>query len=309
MKKDQSNIQQLAFILAILLQINFLKAQSITTGCDTLHNFSSSVSLINKRVGPLTSDGYVTGQNKYKDIGKAERYDYPSTGFSKGLAISGVRVRHAVIKGTGSTAYTIWGETANSPSVVLGSQSVVNNLFAPNSINTILFSTPITISNNTPFYAGYAFGNVAGDTIAVYQTPFGTTTTNHAYEQFSNGTWGAFNSPTTGWGLGTACLMVWPIVCSNNTAGILDINQNLINNVYLYPNPNNGIIKVMLIFDESTDVSITVNDILGKEIMTNRVEQVLNKEISLNMTKEIAGTYFVTIKTTYGLCTKRISIN
>lgn len=299
----------LFFSVVILLNLSLLKAQNNSSICDTLQNFSNSASLINKRVGPLASDGYLTGQNKYNDIGKAERYDYPITGFDSGLTISGLRVRHAVIKGFGSTAYTIWDETGNSPGTVLGSQSVVNNLLTPNIVNTIMFSTPITIANNTAFYAGYAFDNAAGDTIAVYQTAFGSTTTNHAYEQFSNGTWGAFNSPTTGWGLGTACLYVLPIVCPANASGLADASQSLINNVYLYPNPNNGIMNVMLIFDEPTDVIITVTNLLGKHVLSHKEPSTLQKEIQLNITKEIAGIYLVTIKTNRGITTKRIIIN
>ncbi|MEQ1734115.1 MAG: M43 family zinc metalloprotease [Bacteroidia bacterium] len=278
------------------------------TTCDTLSNLEANDTLAIYRVGALASDGYVTGQNSYGDISKAERYDYPVSGFSTGLTISGLHIYHGVIKGSGSTAYNVWGETASMPGTVLGTKSVVNSTFTPLQLNTVTFTTPISITNNTPFYVGYTFGNVSGDTIAVVHTRFDNSTVNHAYEQFSDNSWHSFTESPASWGANVS-IMVWPIVCPTTTVGLAQVKQNLTNNAYIFPNPNNGTFSVMLVFDEQTDATITVTDLLGKQIMVRNVTNVTQQEVALNLANAGVGTYLVTIKTNNGTTTKRVVVS
>ncbi len=278
------------------------------TTCDTINNFEADDTLAIFRVGALVSDGYVTGQNSYADIAKAERYDYPTSGFSTGLTISGLRVYHGVIKGSGSTAYNVWSETAGMPDAILGTTSAVNSTFTPLQVNTVTFATPVAIANNTPFYVGYTFGYASGDTIAVVHTRFDNSTVNHAYEQFSDNSWHSFTESPASWGANVS-LMVWPIICPTTTVGLAYVKQNLTNNAYIFPNPNNGTFNVMLVFDEQTNATITVTDLLGKQIMVRNVANVTQQDVALNLTNAGAGTYLVTIKTNNGITTKRVVVS
>lgn len=278
------------------------------TACDTLSNLEANDTLAIYRVGPLASDGYLTGQNKYGDISKAERYNYPTLGFTSGLTISGLRIYHGVIKGTGATQYQVWGETASLPGTVLGTKSVVNNTFTPLQLNTVTFTTPVSIANNTPFYVGYTFGSASGDTIAVVHTRFNNTTVNSAYEQFGDNSWHAFTETPASWGA-TSSIIIFPIVCPVTVTGIAQVQRNLTNNAYIFPNPNNGVFNVMLVFDTQTDATITVTDLLGKQILTKTITNVLQQEVPLNLATAGVGTYLVTVKTNAGVTTKRVVVS
>ncbi len=277
------------------------------TACDTLSNLEADDTLALFRLGPLASDGYLTGQNKYGDIAKAERYSYPTSGFSSGLTISGLRIYHGVVKGSGSTAYSVWGETASLPGTILGTKSVVNSTFTPLQLNTVTFTTPVSIANNTPFYVGYTFSNVSGDTVAVVHTRFNNPTTNSAYEQFGDNTWHAFTETPASWGA-TASLVIFPIVCPTTVTGLAQVQRNLTNNAYIFPNPNNGVFNVTLVFDTQTDATIIVTDVLGKQILTKTIANILQQQVPLDLATAGVGTYLVTIKTNTGVTTKRVVI-
>lgn len=278
------------------------------TTCDTLSNLEADDTLTFYRNGATAADGYITGQNSFGDISKAERYNYPTSGFSTGLTISGIRVYHAVIKGSGSTAYNVWNESAGFPNTILATKSVINNTLTPLQLNTITFTTPVAVANNTPFYVGYTYGYASGDTIAVVQTRFKNPTVNHAYEQFSNNSWHAFTETPASWG-STASLVIFPIICPNTVTSLAHLTHNLTNNAYIFPNPNNGMFSVMLVFDEQTDATIMITDLLGKQIMVRNVTNVIQQEVALNLTNAGIGTYLVTIKTNSGITTKRVVIS
>jgi PKD repeat protein len=283
----------------------FSGAQSTT--CDTLNNINLGVDTITYyRLGPLASDGYLTGQNKYNNTAFAERFDYPLAGFTAGLKITGLYVYHAVIKGTGSTQYKIWLENAGLPSsAVSAAKGVVNNTLTPLSLNAIMFNTPLNIAAGAPFYAGYSFAKASGDTIAVVQTKTGSPAAT-GYEQRANA-WLPFSS-ATGYNIKTS-LFVLPIICPLGANGINEANQALLNNAYVFPNPSNGLFNVMLIFDTQTDATVTVTDLLGKQLLTQNVHNVIQKELAVDLSAQGKGTYFVTIKTINGVTTKRVIIS
>jgi hypothetical protein len=279
-----------------------------STACDTISNLEADDTLAIFRVGPATSDGFITGQNKYGDRSKAERYNYPTSNYNNGLTISGLTVYHGKIKGTGSTQYNVWNEAGGFPGTVIGTKSVVNNTLTPLALNSIMFTSPITIAANTPFYAGYTYGYGAGDTIAVVHNRFDNSTVNHAYEEFSDSTWHAFTESPDSWGARVS-IAIFPIICPITVTGIKEAKHTLLNNAYIFPNPNSGEFNVLLMFDELTNATIIVTDVLGKQIHTETLSNIIQKDVSLNLTNSGAGTYFVTVKTENGITTKRVVIN
>lgn len=79
--------------------------------------------------------------------------------------------------------------------------------------------------------------------------------------------------------------------------------------VAVFPNPANEQIVLDLNFEQSTPlVDITVMDITGKTVITERRQNIQQEQLALNSARLPAGTYNVRIRTNQGVTVKRIVV-
>lgn len=91
------------------------------------------------------------------------------------------------------------------------------------------------------------------------------------------------------------------ISCSNLT----DIKTTRLHNFSIYPNPSNG--KIVLKFGANLVTSISVTDVLGKEVFYQ--SDINLNEFALNITDASNGLYFVKVKMENDIITKKVMIH
>lgn len=143
--------------------------------------------------------GYVSGQNGYGDIAKAEYY--PNT---SGLtSIDGMRIifGQAVAASANSTVDAhIWSDNGGSPGTILHTETInIQNIINVAGDMTVMFTNPVAVSG--AFYVGIDVDySVAGDTVALINNTDGDQAAATAWEQWSDNSWYAYDDASA-WGL------------------------------------------------------------------------------------------------------------
>ncbi|MDD2634174.1 MAG: choice-of-anchor J domain-containing protein [Bacteroidales bacterium] len=83
----------------------------------------------------------------------------------------------------------------------------------------------------------------------------------------------------------------------------VDVESELSKQIHIYPNPTDGIVTVKL---PEASANICVRNILGQEVLKLTTNSV---ETNIDLTQQKAGIYFVEIKLSQEVITKRITIN
>lgn len=158
--------------------------------------------------------GYVTGNNLYGDLAKANYYATNST-----ISLTGVLFDFAIAVGGDPTIeIAIWDNSGlnNSPGSIISSHTINLNEIKNDVLNEqmtfISFDTPVLLT--TSFYAGFVLPTVVGDTLAVYSNTDGDTNPGIAWEMWSDGTWLPINSNDT-WSRDIA-MSVFPIIVGSS---------------------------------------------------------------------------------------------
>ena len=158
--------------------------------------------------------GYVTGNNEYGDLAKANFY-----AISSSISLTGILFDFAVAGGSyPSVEIVIWDNSGvnNSPGSIIMSDSVnldaIKNDITNQIMTFISFDPPVLLS--TSFYAGFVLPTAAGDTLAVYSNTDGDTNPGIAWEKWDNGTWLPISSNLT-WSRDIA-MSIFPIVAGSS---------------------------------------------------------------------------------------------
>lgn len=80
----------------------------------------------------------------------------------------------------------------------------------------------------------------------------------------------------------------------------IGLNESLLGNLSLYPNPNTGVFTVSLEENQNGKVNFTINSITGKQVFANNVDANNQKEFTLNLSHLPKGAYIVTVTTDEG---------
>lgn len=186
-----------------------------TQSCDTLSNlFANDTLTIYSYQSPAS--GYLTGNNSYGDLSKAEYY----VNTMPGAQVTGGLFYFAKAKtnnpSTSAITVKVWDATGagGAPGNVLGSQTKLISQIATDVTNQALtyvpFSSPPTVSGN--FYLGISMSQTAGDTVALVSTLFSSPLPDNAWEQWDDATWHLFDSV---YGSGMD-LFALPVLCSGS---------------------------------------------------------------------------------------------
>lgn len=158
--------------------------------------------------------GYVTGNNSFDDLAKANKFVIPQACQLTGILFD----FYLATGGPTDIEIVVWDNSGpiNAPGEIIGSSTVsmssvqtdINN----NQLTYIEFDEPIIIT--TTFYAGIILPTSAGDTLVVWSNTDGDIVPGTAWEQWTDNSWIPMFSNDT-WGK-NLIMAIFPIVEYND---------------------------------------------------------------------------------------------
>ncbi len=162
--------------------------------CDTLQNTTALDTLALYTLG---ANGYLSGNNSYGDLAKAEFYtNTQSINVNGAFFLFG----RGVVNGAGSITANVWdasGAGGTPGAVPVATSAAVNISTIIQAVNNnfqyiyIPFTTPPTITGN--FYVGFTLPTGTGDSVAIFTTSVNSPSVGQGWEQWSDGTWHNYN--------------------------------------------------------------------------------------------------------------------
>ncbi|MFH0866546.1 MAG: M43 family zinc metalloprotease [Bacteroidota bacterium] len=285
---------------------------TVTSGavqtCDTLHyQLTGTPALYG-----FSALGYVSGNNSYGDLAKADYFG----SYAPYTTLYGAYFWFVRAKDGGPTTditFNVWnnGGTGGAPGTVIGSATVPLSTIVSNVNSSLMtgvsFTTPITITG--PFYVGVvlptASACAAGDTLALVTNSDEDTSPGTAWEQWSDNVWYNYN---TSWDMDGAGNMlncqtgIFPIVCTN-PVGIPE-NASL-ESILIYPNPANDVLNINMANYGKADIKVEIYNAMGELVksMNNN-----SQTLQIDMSNEVSGIYYVTLTTSEGTLTRKVSL-
>ena len=232
-------------------------------------------------------NGFVTGNNEWGDLAKANFYDYNQDSY-----ITGVLIEFAYATGGNpNIEVAIWdnGGSNGSPGSKIGNNTVPLNTIKGHITNEqmtyVAFNPPINI--NASFYAGFMLPTTTGDTLAVWSNMDNEINPGIAWELWEDNTWYAFSSGDS-WGLNIA-MAIFPIVQSS-----LVVDENTATDLFeIYPNPSDGI--YYLSTKEILRSSAIIEVFNSTGVLVRRSAFDSNQTNILDLSCHPSGLYFVRI--------------
>lgn len=249
---------------------------------------------------PAQGGGFISGNNAYGDLAKAESYTpVNSTSYISDIIVyigdivstSGdpnSRLAFVIydMDGTGTSTTG----TVAAPGTILGAGSVALSLLS--SANPILIGMPSTVTVNSPYAVGVDFSLLsAGDSVAIVTTSDGDAgNSERSWEQWSDNSWHTFLEPNS-WEYDVDLVLI-PIECDQLPVGIA--TQVEANEFYIFPNPANNVLNVVSGSDLSNTSTLSVIDVSGQLISETTLT---NKQTALDVSQLAAGIYFAKLTT------------
>lgn len=277
-----------------------------TVSCDTITNFD----FLNHIPTIIGSGGwgYVSGQNNYLDIAKADKY----TIVGANQTIDGAYFSFGVgsSSGTGqTTTVSVWDDngTAGNPNTVLGTATLSYDTIAANTLTNTLtwvdFVPNIPVSGNV--YVGIQFAYNPGDTVAVIHCGDGEIATGTAWEKWSDNTWHPYSELNTGWGINVAHLIL-PVVCP--FVGVQENNAGFKMN--LFPNPTSSNLNLVIPRQASNgDIQVSVLNTMGAMVYSEKLSYTQNGIYKVDVSALSQGFYFLEVRTDYGRQIEKFQIS
>lgn len=233
--------------------------------------------------------GFVTGNNKFNDLAKANYFELPEQG-----QIIGVLYDFAwAVGGNPQIELKIWdndGADKGSPGSVLASTARALDLIKTDIENSQLTYFPVTppIQINHPFYAGFTLPTNTGDTLVAWSNTNGDTNPTIVWDLWDDNTW---HTLTNTFELNIA-MGVHPIV--EYPTGIKILKSD-IHKISALPNPTSGLARFEIPNNEKL-LEIQVYDLHGQEIIQQKVTTG-NLNIQIDLSCYPLGNYLVKLIT------------
>ncbi|MCO5259253.1 MAG: T9SS type A sorting domain-containing protein [Crocinitomicaceae bacterium] len=242
------------------------------------------------------SDGYITGNNNYGDLGAVQLFDATHGVTNTGVINSvGVFVGYKdIVSGTPAITIGVWENNSGAIGNLLGSgtinladidttQAGVTPIIVGTSLkgayNAIVsFATPIAIPASNSFFAGVLYptadGEVAIVSSQVGQFPDATT---HSGAILSDGTFDNYGQYNV-----TISLAVFPGVTFDGAS----VTEVLKAQTRVYPNPANDVVNFE--FGTTEVANVTVLNLNGQVVLSSAVN---NGALALNVSELESGLY------------------
>ena len=322
-------------------QVISISSCATQTVCnDTITNIRNTDTLIVytvKTSTACTTGGFVSGNNCYGDLEKAEFFA-PSTythvqpaQFIKGVIVlfykngnvgtggsSTGRVDMKIYNGNGTSGpgTAVETVTANLGMITAGTPTTnVTYCGDPNlgySQPIILpykynFTTPVgPLSSLTPngFFASVVLPTTSGDTAVIFNNTIGSNPTNTMWEKWNTNVWYPYNNSNS-WGISLSGAILPILTC---TTGKDEISA-FANNIMIVPNPSNGIFNIITTFNEKQNIKFEVMNTLGQVLNSGEFQNVMSNYLTINLSNYQNGIYFLRITNGTETLVKRIVIN
>jgi len=288
-----------------LTQSTYITVNAVaTSGCDTISNFDLAV--MTPSINGSLGWGYISGQNDYLDVAKADSFAVAGTG----LTVDGTYIGFGIgtSSGTGQTATVkVWSDAAGLPSTMLGSATIsYDSIAAYAAAGTQMwvdFTPDVPVTAGT-IYVGVEFGYNPGDTLAIIHCADGEITPGSAFELWSDGTWHAYYESPASWGLNVAHL-IRPVICTST-----GLTENTLGNVSLYPNPTRGELTVVMNKSNNKgNMSFRVINMVGAQVFSTSLPSNNAGTYKLDLSNLAQGLYFVEISNAEGKSIQKIQIS
>jgi PKD repeat protein len=155
--------------------------------------------------------GYVTGNNGYGDLAKANKFV-----ISEACKITGILFDfYYASGGPADIDIVVWDNTGefNAPGNIIGGTTIplssIQNDIANNQTTYIAFDEPLIAT--TTFFAGVNLPTSAGDTLVIWSNTDGDTDPGIAWEKHASGNWYPMFQNVNSWGRNLA-MAIFPIV-------------------------------------------------------------------------------------------------
>ena len=324
-KTQKNSLKQASFGYAT----NLKAANTLTQTCDSIVTMNLQTATVSVASAGTDSTvptctaiaGYVYGTNCYADKEKAQFFDGATYyGSIPNLSITAVKVMfwHDVTSGEGTqggggASVGIRFYTGNVPSGPTGApfgntSFPMSNVLASSTGNFFFYQFNCVVPVAVPaagFFASVLLPTQnVGDTavIASQVSP----TANVVWEKFSDNSWHAVTETPASWGAPGNMLII-PKYCFYITTG-LSQNLGISENVWVYPNPSTGTIKISTSFMSEEKIEITVTNALG-QIVANTKKNASIDLLSLDISDKPNGVYFVTVSSATDKMVTRLIIN
>lgn len=311
------------------LNVTFAEKSTLAPGCATVNviNTASNVNMYScsPSATPAATScspnaGYVFGKNCYGYIQHATWFNGTTLGVTNPtITAVSVAFYHNTVtnKGTKGTTGTVGlnvltgsSNTVMPGTTVTSTVATLSNIMAAQTGTSSLFFytftlTPTVVSAGG-FYVSLVQPSAAADTAVIYSqtstaSPFGGSA--NAWE-FDN----AWSDIATDWGINQNLVML-PILCGSNLTTGISKNLGLSKNIQVMPNPSTGLVNLLVTLAQTENISVTITNAIGQQILSNKYNGISNELISLDLTNQSNGVYFVTVSNGSDKMVQRLILN
>ncbi len=314
--------------------VQFVPKVNVAVCNDTLTGANNNDTLFTYSINSGTVHGYVGGNNTYGDKEKAEAYS--STGLVGTAQITGGIVlfyKHATANigthGTSNVVFKLYpGNNTTGPTgaavntftasltSILASSTATNHVtycgtstlnFSSNIIRPYSFNFPTATPVTGDFLLAVQLPTTSGDTAAIFVTSDNGHSASTAWEMQTPSTWVPFDDGTNAsWQLDASIAILPKISC---ITGISKNGSSLEKNISIMPNPTNGLTNISFAFPTTQDLTVNVTNSLGQVVSVNKYTSVVAETVSLDLTNQSNGIYFVTISNGQEKMVQRVILN
>ncbi len=277
--------------------------------------------------------GYLLGNNCYKDKEFAQYF--PPTSYT---SVPHPQVNSVIVlfdsigtKATNPTAQVkckiYGGNVTSGPGLAIGSKSdsiakiqsltkyqsttlVGNPTVTLTTTKFIPFRfdmpTPVIINSNSGFYAGIEGPlSTSSDSIRIMSnTKYNNAIDSSAWYLSYQNNWRTFRQ-SRGYNIQMAII---PIITCAPVLGLNDYKNSLETNVNILPNPNNGIFSLIFTLPRQETVILRVYDALGQTILSEKMQNVGNNMLDMDLSQKSGGVYFIELSSGTEKITKKVVV-
>ncbi|MES2621061.1 MAG: PKD domain-containing protein [Bacteroidota bacterium] len=190
--------------------------------CDTLANITALDTLVLYALPSGLGTGYLSGNNAFGDLAKAERY---TNAQSRQVTGAFYLFGRATVSGSGTIQACVWdasgvgGSPGAAPlvSVAVNISTIMTDISLQR-FTYVSFPSPPTVTGN--FYVGFILPTGAGDTVAIATTSRYSPSVGQGWEQYSDGEWHVYGDYWWQYFAGfEVSNIVYPVLCVGGGGG------------------------------------------------------------------------------------------
>ena len=255
--------------------------------------------------------GYVTGNNGYGDLEKAQKFDLTSYGLFEGM-INGIYIGAGKKSLSGNPGFVRCNlfsvSTSGKPDSLLAISDSVSMVAVDTTGNLTYFSfpSPVSIPSDGKFFASLQLPELTGDTLVLVSTnDTCVESSGNSWEKWYNGTW---HSLFDSWPIDVD-LAIFPQVDHQFSSGIVHQDISKLN-MEIFPNPSSNFVNLVFRLSQNSKIEFTISDINGATVFHHEekdfVEGFNNQMLDISSLPN--GVYLVTVASDYERIIRRFTV-